>query len=182
MWFWIVSLLLTIIAIIGNTLVIYLVVTRRRLRTKANWFVLSLAVADLPLVAAFIPPHFSCQMVACQYSMVILHLVSYFGEVSVTNIIAFTVDRYFAIVLPLRYPSIITKSKIGLLLMSAWMAPLMLDTIPTLLLSNEKIAQLTSMVIFQISPCFAYPSAWRYLYDLLQVSEISWRHLDPYRL
>ena len=161
MWFWIVSLILTIIAIIGNTLVIYLVVTRRRLRTKANWFVLSLAVADLALVAVFIPPHFSCQMVACQYSIVILYLVSYFGEVSVTNIIAFTVDRYFAIVLPLKYPSIITKTKIGLILMSAWLAPLMLDTIPTLLFSNEKIPQLTSMVIFQISPCFFLAIATR---------------------
>ena len=161
MWFWMVSLLLTIIAILGNSLVIFLIITRRRLRTKANWFILSLAVADLMLVVVFIPPHFSCQMTRCSHSMVILHLVSYFGEVSVTNIIAFTVDRYFAIVLPLKYPRIITQTKIALVLMSAWLAPLILDIIPTLLLSNEKIAQLTSMVIFQISPCFILAVATR---------------------
>lgn len=161
MWFWIVSLVLTIIAILGNALVIYLIMTRRRLRTKANWFVFSLATADLMLVVVFIPPHFSCQMVGCSHSIVILYLVSYFGEVSVTNIIAFTVDRYFAIVMPLKYPSMMTKTKIGLTLMSAWLAPFILDTIPTLLLSNEKIAQITSMVIFQISPCFFLAIATR---------------------
>ena len=161
MWFWIVSLLLTIIAILGNSLVIYLIVTRRRLRTKANSFILSLAVADLMLVGVFIPSLFSCEIAACRHPIVILHLVSYFGEVSVTNIIAFTVDRYFAIVLPLKYPRIITKKMIGLILMSAWLAPLILDIIPTLLLTNEKVAQLTSMVIFQISPCFILAVATR---------------------
>lgn len=161
MWFWITSLLLTTIAILGNALVIYLIITRRRLRTKANWFLFSLAVADLSLVAVFIPPHFGCQIAGCSHSMVILHLVSYFGEVSATNIMAFTVDRYCAIVLPLKYTRIITKKTITLLLMSAWLAPLILDVIPTLVLSNEDIAQLTSMVIFQITPCIFLAIATR---------------------
>lgn len=153
MWFWITSLLLTTIAILGNALVIYLLITRRRLRNKTNCFLLSLAVADIILVAVFIPPHFGCQIAGCSHSMVILHLVSYFGEVSATNIMAFTVDRYCAIVLPLKYTHIITTKTITLLLVSAWLAPLILDVIPTLVLSNEYIAQLTSMVIFQITPC-----------------------------
>ena len=153
MWFWITSLLLTTIAILGNALVLYLIITRRRLRTKANWFLFSLAVADIILVAVFIPPHFGCQIAGCSHSMVILHLVSYFGEVSATNIMAFTVDRYCAIVLPLKYTHIITTKTITLLLMSAWLAPLILDVIPTLVLPDEDIAQLTSMAIFQITPC-----------------------------
>lgn len=153
MWFWITSLFLTTIAILGNTLVIYLIITRRRLRTKANWFLFSLAVADLSLAAVFIPPHFRCRIAGCSHAEVILYLVSYFGDVSVTSIMAFTVDRYCAIVLPLKYTRIMTKTTISLLLMSAWLAPLILDTIPTLALSNEDIAQLTSMVIFQFTPC-----------------------------
>lgn len=153
MWFWITSLLLTTIAILGNALVIYLLITRRRLRNKTNCFLLSLAVADIILVAVFIPPHFGCQIAGCSHSMVILYLVSYFGEVSATNIMAFTVDRYCAIVLPLKYTHIITTKTITLLLVAAWLAPLILDVIPTLVLSNEYITQLTSMVIFQITPC-----------------------------
>ena len=105
MWFWITSLLLTTIAILGNTLVLYLIITRRRLRTKANWFLFSLAVADLSLAAVFIPPHFRCQIADCSHPEVILYLVSYFGGVSVTSMMAVTVERYCAIVLPLKYNS-----------------------------------------------------------------------------
>lgn len=166
MWFWIVSLFLTIIAMLGNAQVIYLILTRRRLRTKANWFVFSLAMADLISVSVFIPPHFSCKIAGCDHSMVILHLVSYFGQASATNIIAFTADRYVAIVLPLRYPQIITKKKIILILMSAWLAPLLLDTIPKVLLSNKNIVQLTSMVMFQISPCFFLAIATRKMINI----------------
>jgi len=161
MWFWITSLLLTTIAILGNALVIYLIITCRRLRTKANWFLFSLAVADIILMAVFIPPHFGCQIADCSHHEVILHLVSYFGEVSATNILAFTADRYCAIVLPLKYTQIITTKTITLLLVSAWLAPLILDVIPTLVLSNEDISQLTSMVIFQITPCVFLPIVLR---------------------
>jgi len=161
MWFWIVSSLLTSIAILGNALVIYLIITRRRLRTKSNWFLFSLAVADLSLAAVFIPPHFLCQIADCSHSMVILYLVSYFGDVSVTSMMAFTLDRYCAIVLPLKYTSIMAKRTIALLLMSAWLAPLILDTIPTLVLSDEDIAQLISMVIFQFTPCIFLAIATR---------------------
>ena len=161
MWFWIVSLLLTAIAILGNALVIYLIITRRRLRTKSNWFIFSLAVADLSLAAVFIPPLWRCQIASCSHSMVILYLVSYFGDVSVTSMMAFTVDRYCAIVLPLKYTSIMAKRTIALLLMSAWLAPLILDTIPTLVLSHEDIAQLISMVIFQFTPCIFLAIATR---------------------
>ena len=161
MWFWITSLLLTTIAILGNTLVLYLIITRRRLRTKANWFLFSLAVADLSLAAVFIPPHFRCQIADCSHHEVILYLVSYFGDVSVTSMMAVTVDRYCAIVLPLKYTSIMTQKTIALLLMTAWLTPLILDTIPTLVLSNEDIPQLTSMVIFQFTPCIFLATATR---------------------
>lgn len=151
---------------LGNALVIYLIIARRRLRTKANWFLFSLAVADIILVAVFIPPHFGCQIVGCSHSMVILHLVSYFGEVSATNIMAFTVDRYCAIVLPLKYTHIMTTKKITLLLMMAWLAPLILDVIPTLVLPNGDIAQLTSMAIFQIAPCIFLAIAMRKIFKV----------------
>ena len=143
---------------------IYLIITRRRLHTKANCFLFSLAVADLSLAAVFIPPRFRCQIAGCSHPEVILYLVSYFGDASVTNIMAFTVDRFCAIVLPLKYTSIMTKKTIVLLLLSAWLTPLILDTIPTLVLSNEDtedIPQLTSMVIFQFTPCIFLAIATR---------------------
>ena len=58
----ILSWLLTVIVIIGNGLVIYLITTRRKLRTKTNWFVLSLAVADFGVGAIYFPSTFTCRI------------------------------------------------------------------------------------------------------------------------
>ena len=55
LWFQILGWLLTVIIIIGNGLVIYLITTRRKLRTKTNWFVLSLAVADFAFGLIYFP-------------------------------------------------------------------------------------------------------------------------------
>ena len=158
-WFWIVSWFLIVIAFFGNALVTYLIITRRRLHTKTNWYVLSLAVADLILVVFLTLPIYFCGTLIRNCSDAIVHFTSYFGEASVTNIIALTVDRYCAIVLPLRYTQIMTKKKIVVILITSWLTPLILDTVPSVLLpevlsNGEEIAQLTSMVIFQISPCF----------------------------
>lgn len=158
-WFWIVSWFLIVIAIFGNALVTYLIITRRRLHIKSNWYVLSFAVADLILVVLLTLPIYFCGTLIRNCSDAIVHSTTYFGKASVTNIIALTVDRYCAIVLPLRYTQIMTEKKIVVILITSWLAPLILDTVPSVLLpkvlsNGEEIAQLTSMVIFQISPCF----------------------------
>ena len=47
--------LLTITAIIGNGLVIYLIIITKQLHTTTNWFILSLAAADLSFAVCFFP-------------------------------------------------------------------------------------------------------------------------------
>ena len=46
LWFWVLSLFLCILTIVGNGLVIFLVCRKRQLRTETNTFIVSLAVAD----------------------------------------------------------------------------------------------------------------------------------------
>ena len=58
MWFWISGWLLVALTVLGNGLVIYLIITKPRLHTKANCFILSLAVADLCSGLAYFPPLF----------------------------------------------------------------------------------------------------------------------------
>lgn len=164
-WFWYLSLVLILTAVSGNALVIFVIISRRRLHTKTNWFVVSLAIADLFLVALLAVSIYICGTLIRNCGNVFLYLTSYFAEVSVTNIIALAVDRYFAIVLPLRYTEIMTKKKIVAILIISWFAPLVLDTVPTVLevwLSNgDDISQLMSMIIFQISPCVVLTIAAR---------------------
>ena len=53
--------LLTITAIIGNGLVIYLIIITKQLHTTTNWFILSLAAADLSFAVCFFPVAFFCE-------------------------------------------------------------------------------------------------------------------------
>ena len=53
LWYSVLGGLSSIIAVAGNGIVIYLIVTRHRLHTTANWFILSLAIADLFLGSSF---------------------------------------------------------------------------------------------------------------------------------
>nr|XP_058970303.1 uncharacterized protein LOC131796717 [Pocillopora verrucosa] len=60
-WFWILGWSLSIVTIAGNGFIIFLVCRRRRLRTKTNAFVVSLAVADFCVGLSAVPPLFVCE-------------------------------------------------------------------------------------------------------------------------
>ena len=60
-WFWILGWSLSILTISGNGSIIFLVCSRRRLRTKTNAFIVSLAVADFFVGLSTVPSLFFCQ-------------------------------------------------------------------------------------------------------------------------
>ena len=167
-WFWVMSWLLTVLTILGNALVLFLVFSRKRLHSIANCFLCSLAAADLCVACLFIPPLFSCEMLPCEHPIVVWYLISYVGHASVCNTMALAFDRYTAIVFPILYNYKMSKRRIVVTIMMTWLAPLVFDTIPSIALprawsSGEEIAQVTSMIIFQILPCIVLPIATRKL-------------------
>lgn len=111
-WYWILGWIPSTFAILGNGSVIYLIYTRRRLRTVPNRFVLSLALADFGVGACFFPAHFICNFRPsnCNSSIAddiaVLTIYS-----STTNLCAMTVDRYLATVRPLTYTSLMTARR-----------------------------------------------------------------------
>ena len=60
-WFWILGWSLSILTIAGNVFIVCLVCRRRRLRTKTNVFVVSLAVADFCVGLVAFLPLFVCE-------------------------------------------------------------------------------------------------------------------------
>jgi len=54
-WFWILGWSLSILTIAGNGFIIFLVYSKRQLRTKTNAFVVSLAVADFCVGISVVP-------------------------------------------------------------------------------------------------------------------------------
>ena len=113
--------LLSIATAVGNGFVIFLVAKNLRLHSSAsNWFVLSLAVADVGVrgIAVF-PSNYICiYSIACN-SRVYMALFWFFLHSSVTNLCSLTWDRYIAIVYPLNYNTSMTPCPLLFLIYSS---------------------------------------------------------------
>ena len=62
MWFWVLGWFLCIFTMAGNGFVIFLVCSKRQLRTKTNTFIVFLAVADFCVGVIVFPSSYLCKM------------------------------------------------------------------------------------------------------------------------
>ena len=159
LWFYILGWFFSVFAILGNTMVVLIILSRTRLHILPNWFVLSLAVADFAVGLTFFPTIFFCgKLILCEsdwgYDIAVLAIYS-----SVSNLCAMTVDRYIAIIKPLRYVTWMTSRRAAFLLALAWSIPIALDFIPTLCARLEKCNMqnrsliFSKMILLEIVPC-----------------------------
>ncbi|XP_076644747.1 octopamine receptor beta-2R isoform X5 [Halictus rubicundus] len=127
------SIILT--ALFGNLLVMVSVMRHRKLRIITNYFVVSLALADM-LVAMFAMTfNASVQMTGkwlFGYFMcdVWNSLDVYFSTSSILHLMCISVDRYWAIVKPLKYPIIMTKKVAAYMLLACWVMPAFISFVP----------------------------------------------------
>ena len=106
-WFWIFGWFLSFLTIIGNGFTIFLVCSRRNLRTKTNAFIVSLAVADFCVGLGVIPSMFLCDITnTCHWPHGLMSWVTFvrllFSNTSVVNLCSLVLDRFIAIVHPLK--------------------------------------------------------------------------------
>ncbi|KAK9295885.1 hypothetical protein QLX08_009932 [Tetragonisca angustula] len=122
-------------AVFGNLLVMVSVMRHRKLRIITNYFVVSLALADM-LVAMFAMTfNASVQMTGewlFGYFMcdVWNSLDVYFSTSSILHLMCISVDRYWAIVKPLKYPIIMTKRLAAYMLLACWIMPAFISFMP----------------------------------------------------
>lgn len=122
LWFWIVGWTFSVLSMMGNGFTFFLIITRRRLFTVPNWFVLSLAVADFLSVLCYFPASFFCNLFfQCNREYRIM-VASIFMYASVTNLVAMTIDRYIAIAYPLRWSSLVTSRRALVVIFSTWVS------------------------------------------------------------
>ena len=115
------------IGIIGNLLVIIVILTSSVLRSSTNLFLLNLSVADL-LVLATCTPTWMVEIVirhdAWIMGKAMCYLVTFVensvSHTSILTILAITVERYYAICLPLKASVVCTKSKACLTCIMVW--------------------------------------------------------------
>ncbi|CAH3180256.1 unnamed protein product [Porites lobata] len=163
-WFWILGWVLSFLAITGNGFVIFLVFSRRNLRTKTNAFIVSLAVADFCVGLSVVPSLFACDVTNTCYwpkvfpswKDVVRWLFSY---LSVLNLCALVFDRYIAIVKPFKYITFMTRSRVIQVITSCWIASFTLVAFKTALrLCCETpltsiVAVVVLMIFMEIVPC-----------------------------
>lgn len=97
-----------VIALLGNGVVCYIVYASPRMKTVTNYFIVNLAVGDI-LMSLFCVPFSFFSILLLQYwpfGSVLCHLVNYSQAISVLvsayTLVAISIDRYIAILWPLR--------------------------------------------------------------------------------
>ena len=107
----VVILFFIFLSLVGNSWVIFIIARRRRLQTTANWFILSLAAADLG-VTCVLAPYTICDVIldTCKEEVVEI-FAFFFVNVSAIGLIATVAERYVAIVHSLKYVRIFRTTR-----------------------------------------------------------------------
>ena len=118
----------------GNGFVIFLVCRKRQLRTKSNTFIVSLAVADFCYGMIAVPSEFLCDVMnECssdkKTNMLITYIWVFILYASGTNLITLVLERYIAVVKPLKYLTFMTRHRVIQMVLISWGIPFLFNLI-----------------------------------------------------
>nr|XP_023025031.1 octopamine receptor beta-1R-like [Leptinotarsa decemlineata] len=128
--------MIIVAAMFGNLLVIVSVMRHRKLRVITNYFVVSLALADMLVAIWAMCFNFSVELTGGRWIFgyfmcdVWNSLDVYFSTASILHLCCISVDRYYAIVQPLDYPLIMTNVRLVFMLAVVWCSPALLSFLP----------------------------------------------------
>uniref|UniRef100_A0A8C2A902 Adenosine receptor A2 n=1 Tax=Cyprinus carpio TaxID=7962 RepID=A0A8C2A902_CYPCA len=129
------ELLIAVLAVTGNVLVCWAVCLNSNLQSITNFFVVSLALADIAVGLLAIPfaviistgfcSHFyGCLFIAC--------FVLVLTQSSIFSLLAIALDRYIAIKIPLRYNSLVTGRRAKGIIAVCWILSVVIGLTPML--------------------------------------------------
>uniref|UniRef100_A0A3Q3E139 Adenosine receptor A2 n=1 Tax=Labrus bergylta TaxID=56723 RepID=A0A3Q3E139_9LABR len=127
------ELLIAVFSVLGNVLVCWAVCLNSNLQTITNFFVVSLAVADIAVGVLAIPfsivisigfcsNFYGCLFIAC--------FVLVLTQSSIFSLLAIAIDRYIAIKLPLRYNSLVTGERARGIIAVCWVLSIIIGLTP----------------------------------------------------
>lgn len=128
-----------VIAITGNAIVCFIVIAYRRMQSVTNYFIVNLALSDILMASLCIPFTFVSNLILQHwpFGAFMCVLVSYSQAVSVFisayTLIALSLDRYIAILYPLR-PKM-TRFQAKLIIACVWIVAL-ITPLPTAIVSK----------------------------------------------
>ena len=129
-WFWVLGWFLSILTMVVNGFVIFLVCNKRQLRTKTNAFVVSLAVADFGVGMIIVPSRFFCSFATectprSTEGLTVIFLWMFTLYTSGTNLVSLVLERYVAIVKPLKYLTFMKRRRVIQMVLTSWGIPLL---------------------------------------------------------
>ncbi|XP_068742274.1 D(3) dopamine receptor-like [Montipora capricornis] len=157
-WIWIIDWCLTILAISGNGVVIFLVLSKRQLHTKTNAILTSLAVVDFS-VGIFVVPHlhfceitksFKCVHDPTLPMLTWVNLIRWlFVYASIINLCSLVLDRYIAVAKPFAYLRFMTRRRVICIISLAWVIAIVPLIFPTaaIVFSNHVFFTIYSLIV-----------------------------------
>ena len=187
-WFWILGWFLSILTITGNGFIIFLVGSRRRLRTKTNAFIVSLAVADFCVGMSVVPSLFFCgRASSCNWPRPWLSWADFirwlFSYLSATNLCCLVMDRYVAVVKPLKYVTFMTLRRVIQIISFSWVTTFVIKFLQSLLriIFNtplvNKFVVWWSIIFFEFLPCVVLISCFASMLHFVYKHDRSTRNL-----
>lgn len=191
-WFWVLGWFLSIITMTGNGFIIFLVCSRRHLRTKTNAFIVSLGVADFCVGMNVVPSLFFLELIEQSHSKGLdkgLKLVRWlFQDASAMNMCILVLDRYIAVVKPLKYLTFMTSTRVIQLISFSWIVTVGIILVESSLLfkSNGKLVLIWLIIaLFFFLPSvmivFYCASMFRVVYMQNRTANVLGRKLCFYR-
>ncbi|GLD73115.1 adenosine receptor A2a [Lates japonicus] len=174
----ILELLIAVFSVLGNVLVCWAVCLNSNLQSITNFFVVSLAVADIAVGVLAIPfaivistgfcsNFYGCLFIAC--------FVLVLTQSSIFSLLAIAIDRYIAIKIPLRYNSLVTGQRARGIIAICWVLSIIIGLTPMMGWHNvpkagnstcppglmkclfEKVVVMEYMVYFNFFACVLIP-------------------------
>ncbi|KAM9356300.1 adenosine A2c receptor [Pholidichthys leucotaenia] len=165
------ELIIAFFSTLGNLLVCTAVGINRKLHTVTNYFLVSLAVADVCVGLIAIPcailtdvglPHHNLYLCLLMLSVLIM-----FTQSSIFSLLAVAVERYVAIFMPFRYQVLMTPRNALLVILATWLLAFLIGLVP--LMGWHKtppdsgycffvlVVDMTYMVYFNFFACVLIP-------------------------
>ncbi|XP_040205384.1 adenosine receptor A2a [Rana temporaria] len=126
---------IAILAILGNVLVCWAVYINSNLQNATNYFVVSLAAADIAVGVLAIPFAISISTGFCTTFHACLFIACFvlvLTQSSIFSLLAIACDRYIAIRIPLRYNSLVTSRRANVTIGVCWLLSFVIGLTPML--------------------------------------------------
>ncbi|XP_056157525.1 adenosine receptor A2b-like [Lampris incognitus] len=167
------EILIALLAITGNLLVCLAVTHNRKLRSVTNYFLVSLAIADILVGLLAIPCAVLTDLGRPRHDLplclLLLSVLMMLTQSSILSLLAVAAERYVAILLPFQYQRIMSPRNARLALLFTWSLAVLSGSVPLMDWHRQPLdseyciftcmVDMTYMVYFNFFCCLLVPTA-----------------------